>query len=340
MNILVTGSTGFVGSQLCRALAVQGHTVRAFHRPSSLTRLLEGLPVEHAIGDLTQPETLIPALEGIEVVFHAAAWMGGSHQPGKQYAVTVEGTRSLLQAALKAGVRRFVHTSSAAALGVPRLPADARMPTAPIDEQHTWNFRPEWYPYGYAKYLAELEVQKAVAQGLDAVIVNPTLIFGAGDQYRQSSSLVNQIARRRLSVAIEGGVNIIHLQDVISGHLCALERGKTGERYLLGNENRSFFDLFRLIAKVTRVPPPNLILPNRLVHLFAAPAGWFSRFIDLPTSPETLHLAGAFFYYDCTKAHTALGWQPEYSGEEAIRAAAEWFRSSASLSRRSRSLRG
>ena len=118
-------------------------------------------------------------MQGIEVVFHAAAWMGGHDQPGRQYAVTVEGTRNMLQAARKAGVRRVVHTSSVAALGVPdaaRQPNEAQL----MNENHTWNYRPDYYPYGYAKYLAELEVQKAVAQGLDVVIVNPTLVFGAG----------------------------------------------------------------------------------------------------------------------------------------------------------------
>src|SRR5512142_1632231 len=120
MNVLVTGSTGFLGAQLCRELLAQGHLVRAFHRASSPMRLLEGLEVEHALGDLTQPETIQAAMEGIEAVFHTAAWMGGHDQPGRQYAVTVEGTRNVMQAARKAGVKRVIHTSSAAALGVPR----------------------------------------------------------------------------------------------------------------------------------------------------------------------------------------------------------------------------
>src|SRR5512146_900690 len=119
MNILVTGSSGFIGSQLCRALVAQGHSVRAFHRPTSSLRGLEGLPVEHALGDLTQPATLSPAMEGVEVVFHAAAMLADMGDPAKMYAITVEGTRAVLQAAQQAGVRRVVHTSSVAALGVP-----------------------------------------------------------------------------------------------------------------------------------------------------------------------------------------------------------------------------
>ena len=118
MKVLVTGSTGFIGGALCQALAAQGHVVRAFHRPNSSLRRLEGLDVEHAQGDLTQPATLEAACAGMEVVFHAAAWMGGS-EVGRLYAVTVEGTRAVLQAAQRAGVRRVIHTSSVAALGVP-----------------------------------------------------------------------------------------------------------------------------------------------------------------------------------------------------------------------------
>ncbi len=236
MKILVTGSTGFIGGALCQALVAQGgHSVRAFHRVNSSLRLLEGLPVEHAIGDLTQPATLTAAMEGIEAVFHAAAWMGDS-EPGRLYAVTVEGTRAVLRAARQAGVRRLVHTSSVAALGVPPPHRVTLM-----DETHTWNIRPEQYPYGYAKYLAELEIQKEVAQGLDAVIVNPALVLGAGDIHRGSTSILLKVAQRKVGVTMEGGLNVVHIQDVVNGHLKALECGQTGERYILGGQNLSYF---------------------------------------------------------------------------------------------------
>lgn len=319
MTVLVTGASGFIGSNLCRALLAEGQVVRAFHRPSSSLRLLEGLDVEHATGDLTQPDSLAAAVEGCQTVFHCAAWMSGGHdQPGKQYAVTVEGTRALLSAARAAGVQRVVHTSSVAALGVPanRLP---------VNEAHTWNYRPEIYPYGYAKYLAELEVQKAVTQGLDVVIVNPTLVFGAGDLYRQGSSLITQVARRKLSVSVDGGLNVVDIDDVIAGHLAALARGRCGERYILGGANLTHLQLINLIAEVTGVPAPALVLPGWLVRAAAGPLSRLQNFLELPLSASLLHMAGRCFFYDTSKAANELGWQPRHSAREAIQASYGWF---------------
>jgi dihydroflavonol-4-reductase len=327
MHILVTGSTGFIGAHLCRGLLVRGHQVRAFHRASSSLRLLEGLEVEHALGDLTQPESLQAAIEGIEVVFHAAAWMGGHDQPGRQYTVTVEGTRNVLQAAYKAGVRRVVHTSSAAALGIPDFTGQNREPQL-ISENHTWNYRPDFYPYGYAKYLAELEAQKAIAQGLDVVIVNPTVVFGAGDIYRQTSSLVTQVAERRLSVAIEGGINCVHIADVVDGHLAALACGKTGQRYILGGENLTHLRLLQMIAECAGVPEPGIVLPTGLVRAMTGPARLLQTFLSLPVSPELLRLAGYCFYYDLQKAESGLGLTQHRPVKEAITEAYNWFKQS------------
>ena len=324
MKALVTGSTGFIGSHLCRALIEQGWQVRAFHRPTSLLKVLEELEVEHALGDLTQPETLQTAMKDVEVVFHAAAFMGGSDQPGKQYAVTVEGTRAVMQAALKAGVRRVVHTSSVAALGVPETTRTPGALTA-INENHTWNFRPDWYPYGYAKYLAELEVQKAVSQGLDAVICNPSLVFGPGDLYRQSESILMQVARRKVGVVIDGGINAIHVDDVTAGELAVLAKGRRGERYILGNENLSFVELLRCAAEVTGVPAPNLFLPVGFVRALALPAHWLQAYLDLPVSGEMLRLAGYSFFYDTQKARQELDWQPKFSTRQALEDAFQWF---------------
>lgn len=320
MNVLVTGSTGFIGSSLCRGLVEAGHQVRAFHRNSSTLRLLDGLAVEHATGDLTQPDTLQAAMQDVEVVFHAAAWMGSS-EPGRLYAVTVEGTREALAAARKSGVRRVVLTSSVAALGVPELGVPSL-----LNENHTWNLRPDYYPYGYAKYLAELEGQKAVALGQDVVTVNPSLVFGRGDLYRQSHSIVMQVAQRKVGVAIEGGVNVVHIDDVVAGHLAALERGQTGERYILAGENMSYLTLLQRIAAVVGAPAPNLVLPAGLVRTLGGLARLFKNYLDLPVSPEYFHLAGYYFYFDSRKAQEALGLPPPRPAEEAIAEAYAWFR--------------
>lgn len=319
MNILVTGSTGFIGSHLCRALIAAGHRVRAFHRSTSSLRMLVDLPLEHVIGDLTQPETIPPAMEGIEAVFHVAAFLGGK-QPGKHYAITVEGTRRLARAALDAGVRRLVHTSSIAALGLPE-PGCKEL----LDENHTWNSRPEAYPYGYAKYLAEMEIQKAVAQGLDAVIVNPSLVYGPGDVYRQSSSPLLAAARGKIPVSVEGGVNVVHIEDVVAGHLAALEQGKTGRRYILGGANMPLHSMVLLAARITGVRPPALILPGGLLRFFAAPLGLLQNYLDLPVPVDLFYLAGLYFYFNTARARLELGLSAPRPAEEAIRAALDWF---------------
>ncbi len=329
MNVLVTGSTGFIGSQLCRTLAAQGHTVRAFHRATSTLKMLEDLPVEHAVGDLTRPETLAAALQGVEVVYHAAALLSGDPHGGRMYAVTVEGTRNLLEAALQARVQRVVHTSSVAALGVPEHGLKYSLP---LDENHTWNFPPERWPYGYAKYLAELEVQKAAARGLDAVIVNPSVVFGPGDVYRQTSSIIVKAARRHIPFLVEGGSNAVHIQDVVAGHLAAMERGKTGRRYILGGENLSHAQLVQKVYAVTGGSAPSLVLPAGLMRALVGPARLVSPFLDLPIPAELMHLAGYAFYYDTTRAQVELGLQPPLPAQQAIADAYAWFQEVGAIS--------
>ncbi len=322
MKALVTGSTGFVGNAICRGLLDAGYEVRAFHRPSSSLRLLEGLPVEQALGDLTQPETLLEAMQGVDAVFHAAALLGVREDPGPLQAVTVEGTRAVLQGALQAGVQRVVHTSSVAALGVPEHYGSQRMP---IDERHTWNYIPERWPYGYAKYLAEMEVQKAVAQGLDVVIVNPSLVFGPRDVYRMNTSLVVQVARGRLPALVDAGINVVHIDDVARGHVSALERGRTGERYILGGENLTLKEIVQKIAALTGGSKPLVELPPRVVRSMAAPARWLRSFLNLPVDPSTLYLAGRYFYYDTHKALGELGLPSFKKAEQAFAEAWVWF---------------
>ena len=322
MKILVTGSTGFIGGQLCRALVALGHDVRAFHRATSTTRLLDDLPVEHALGDLTQPNTLAQAMQGVEIVFHTAALLGGSEKAGRMYAVTVEGTRSALQAAQDAGVRRFIHTSSVAALGTPEIGLKY---TLPFDEKHAWNCRADHWPYGYAKYLAELEVQKAVAHGLDAVIVNPSIVIGPGDIYRQTSSILVQVARRRVPALIEGGLNVVHIQDVVAGHLACIDRGRRGERYILGGENLTHLQFIQQIVEVTGGQVPSLMLPAGVARGLAFPLRLAESFIEMPISSQMLNLAGYHFYYDTSKAQVELGLEPALSAKQAITDAYDWF---------------
>jgi len=200
MLALVTGSTGFIGSHLCRTLLDAGYRVRAFHRAPSSLQLIADLDVEHAVGDLTQPDTLAKAMPGIAVVFHAASQVDYWRRPNRMYPVTVGGTRNVLQAALDARVQRVVYTSSVAALGMPDLTGFL------IDETHVWNYKPKLWRYGHAKHLAEKEVQNAVAQGLDVVIVNPAMVLGPGDANRISGEVVIQVANGIVKFGLPGGI--------------------------------------------------------------------------------------------------------------------------------------
>jgi dihydroflavonol-4-reductase len=324
MKVLVTGSTGFIGSHLCRALVEAGEQVRAFHRAGSSLQGLTGLDMEHATGDITRQDTLEPAMQDIEVVFHCAAMLGLPNDPRQMYNVTVQGTRNIMQAARQAGVRRLVHTSSVAALGVPLETQQAASPI-PMDEHHTWNFRPDRWRYGHAKYLAELEVQYAVAQGLDSVIVNPAIVIGAGDLNRISGDIIIHLAQGHIPLAVAGGLNAVHIEDVVRGHLAALELGKTGERYILGAENLALSRFLKIIAQVAGVNAPKFSLPARLVRGLARPASAAEKWLTLPVSSELLHKAGYFFYYDTRKAQQELGFCARYSIRRAVAEAYAWY---------------
>ncbi len=333
LKVLVTGSTGFIGSNLCRALLAQGHQVRAFHRQTSQLTTLVGLEVEHAIGDITELDTLVKAMQGIEVVFHAAAQVGAPRDVRKMYTVTVGGTQRVLQAALKAGVRRVVHTSSVAALGLPEQAqrgfdkaGEAIHQSLIMDERHTWNNRPDWWFYGHAKYLAEMQVQKAVAQGLDVVIVNPAAVIGAGDINRVSGDVVVHAAQGHIPIAIPGGLNIVHISDVVRGHLAALANGRTGERYILGGENMTHRRFLQIVADVVGVHPPHFVVPMGLARLLIRPMSLVWKLLPLPLSGDDLHRIGYYFYYDTLKARLELGMKETLTARQAVIDAFTWYR--------------
>lgn len=326
MIVLVTGATGFIGSQLCRALLAQGHQVRAFHRSESPGLALNGLDVEHRVGDITQPETLESAMKNVDVVFHTAAHLG-RRDPTHRYPTTVMGTRNVLTAAIQAKIHKFVHTSSVAALGVPlEQRRRGKITSMIMDEKHTWNYPAQWWPYGHAKYLAELEVQKAVSQGLDAVIVNPAVVIGAGDLNRISGGILIQVARGHIPVSIAGGLNAIHIADVVHGHLAAMESGRKGERYILGNENLTLNDFLRLAATTSHAAPPRLKIPTGLCHAFAWPTELVSRLLHLPIRPTLLRQAGYYFYYDNAKACSEFRMGNFLPLQQAMTEAYDWYR--------------
>ncbi len=326
MRILVTGASGFIGSCLCRALCAQNHEVLALHRPTSLLAGLEGLPVQRVVGDILEPSSLARAFKGVEVVFHTAAPMRPEADGRTAIEAHVVGTRHVLKAARRAGVRRLIHTSSVAALGVPDVPPSASPKNAPLlDESHAWNYLPERWPYAFAKHSSELEVLRAVEDGLQAVIVCPSAVFGAGDWYRTSKSLVAHLGRGAWVPLLDGGLNAVHIDDVVAGHLAAVERGRTGERYILGGENLTLAEMFRITAQVVGRRSPRLRIPLRAVPAVRRLLEPARSILRLPIEPSLLWLAGYYFFYDTRKATVELGLPPARSYRQAAEETYAWL---------------
>ena len=244
MKVLVTGGTGFVGSQIVAALVRRGDTVRVLHRATSKLIMLEGLPIEHVLGDVQEPEAVARAVAGCDLVFHVAAVASYWRTQREQvYRVNVEGTRIVMEACLAAGVPRVVHTSSVAAIGIPR---NGR----PADERATFDAFSATFAYADSKHRAEAVVLQAVARGLPAVIVNPGAVYGAGDHNLISGSMVLELARRSVPLVPDGGLCVVDVDAIVRGHLAAAERGRIGERYILGGENLTLLEIATEICAV------------------------------------------------------------------------------------------
>ncbi len=327
MRALVTGSTGFVGGALCATLLERGFSVRAFHRTSSNLSLIKDLPVEHAIGDLTQPESLVSAMKDIDVVFHTAALLSNSNKLTEHIAITVKGTRSVMDAAIQQKVQRVVHTSSIAALGIPSFPSEMLPPEKSplLNEFSTWNIKPEHWLYGYSKYRAELEIQTVVGQGLDVVITNPSFVVGPGDIYRIKDSPFVFLSAQPAPFIPTGGVNIVHVKDVANGQVAALENGKRGERYILGNENITFKSMIELVSNLSHQPMPRITIPGKILRGLANPLQFMRSIINLPVPIELLRYAGYGYYVDNQKSIKELNFKYQYSAEQAIKDAYQWF---------------
>lgn len=304
--VLVTGGTGFLGSVLVRQLVEAGEPVRILRRATSSLDLLGPAAdrVEHAVGDVTDPDSLREALQGVDAVYHTAAYMGfgGGRDAEKLRAVNVRGTAHVMDGALVEGVGRVVHASSMAAFGRPERPP------ALIDESAEWMPSPVNSAYARSKHESELEVYRAVAEGLDAVIVNPAMIFGPG-RPGENTTRIAERARRGARLAPAGGTNVVDVEDVAAGMRAALARGTTGERYFLGSENLSWMEILATLAEAFGARPPARTVPAPLAEVAGAAAETFARLTgQRPTlTRETARLSGRFYRYSNRKAREELG---------------------------------
>lgn len=319
VKALVTGATGFVGSHVVRALTDEGHTARALHRPTSKLDALAGLDYESTLGDVTDLDALRTACEGCDWVFHVAAvadyWRADR---AWMHEVNVEGTRRVLQAAREAGVRRVVFTSSAAAVGFRQ--------DRPADESDAFNLPPERFPYGYSKAQAETIALEAAQAGEEVVIVNPVVVMGPGDLNVISGDFVLKIRRLQWAVPVPpGGVAVIDVRDVARMQLAAAERGRVGERYILGAANFKYRDWFALVAEVVGaarpvIPVPGWALPP-LAELFDALRAVGLR---LPVDGDQTRLGARDIYFDFSKARRELG-APQIDMRQSLQDTYSWY---------------
>ncbi|BBZ25590.1 NAD-dependent epimerase/dehydratase family protein [Mycolicibacter hiberniae] len=323
MRALVTGGTGFVGSNLVAALLRRGIEVRVLRRSSSPLAALAGLDCETRVGDVNDGvDALTEAMADCDWVFHTAAisdyWRYRTQT--RLYRTNVDGTRDMAAAAARAEVKRFVFTSSLAALGVPERGRH-------LVESDEFNIRPRQFPYGHSKHLAEAELGKAVAAGLPAVIVNPSVVIGPRDVHRIASAMLVQAQQGRLWFAAPGGTNFVSVDDVVAGHIAAAEHGQIGQRYILGGENLLFREVFGAANELFGRRPPSVVLPRWLLPVAAAGVSVARTVVGprLPIDARQMRLSTAEIYADATKSRTELG-VPFTPFTTALRAGYQWYR--------------
>ncbi len=322
MPIFVTGGTGFLGINLVRLLVDRGQRVRLLVRPHSTRLGLDSDLIEFVPGDVTDAESVLAAMRGCDEGYHLAAWVQISPWGLKSARrVNVEGTRNVCSVALKLGIRRMVHTSSVATIATGTLQHAA-------DERGAWNLEHCRIPYYQTKKEAERVVLEHVKQGLDAVIVNPTYLVGPWDVKPGAGRLLIQAARRRLRFyPPRGGINYVDVRQAAAGHLLAIERGRTGERYILGGENLSFRAFLNRVTAAARVAAPRFALPYAITFPFAAAGSVAGRvFPRLFRDVNLSVLRSAFLehYVTSEKACSELGYDL-MPIDRAIEDAIAWF---------------
>jgi dihydroflavonol-4-reductase len=322
-KILVTGGTGFIGSRLVQKLAETSDEVHVLVRKTSdLSSLSEVLDrVKLVYGDVTDPESVTQAMQGMDLVYHTA---GLTYMGDKKNAllnrINVDGTRNMLAAALSSGVTRFVHVSSITAVGV-------AFDRKPLNEASRWNFDRLNLEYARTKRQAEIDVAEAVKKGLDCVIVNPAFVFGAGDINFNAGRLIKDVYNRKLPFYPLGGVCVVDVEIVAETIIAAMQKGRTGERYIIGGDNVSYKELADTISDVTGVPKVNFPLPfwmAKLLKQFLSVRknnNGISKLFNL----SMFRVASEFLYYDSSKAVRELGMRTEPHANS-IRSAFEWYR--------------
>lgn len=318
----VTGGSGFVGGHLVRALLDRGVAVTCLVRPSSPGGNLEGLAVDRVPGDLTQIDSFRDGMAGADAVFHCAAdYRLYVRDPREMYAANVEGTRNVLRCAADAQVRRVVYTSTVGALG--RLDKGAGADeTTPVALSEMIGH------YKRSKYMAERVAEEWAARGLPVVIVNPSAPVGEMDiKPTATGQMIVDFLNDKMSAYVDTGLNLIDVRDVAAGHLLAAERGRVGEKYILGNRNLTLKEILDMLSRATGIPSPRVRLPHWVPLTLSAIDTALARLRR--TQPrlayDAVRLARHRMFFDASKAVTELG-LPQSPVEQALERAVAWYR--------------
>ena len=302
-RVLVTGGTGFVGSNLTRALVNDGIEVRILRRERSELRALGQVRVEHAIGDVRDYESVRRAVHGCDIVYHTAAMVSyWKKQRSEMFEINIGGTANIVRACLEGGVRKLIHTSSIAAIG-------HNTDGSPADEETPFNWDRHNIGYRISKHKAEEVVLEGVKNGLFAVMVNPSIIMGPGDIHFHGGQIIRDVRRKRIFYYVKGGANIVFVGDVVRGHLAAAELGKTGSRYILGGENLTHRDILTTVAEVVEGIRPLMRLPHSIVRLLATASEEIANLTNRkPWIPRELAASMPFHtWFSSAKATRELG---------------------------------
>ncbi len=328
MKCFVTGGSGFIGANLVHELNARGHTVRCLLRSSSDIRGLQGAIYEAVPGDVSDRASLVKAMQGCDWCFHVAAsyhlWLA-DYAP--MYAANVAGTRNVIEAAAQAGCSRIVYTSTVGCIGLPQEINGQVTPTdeaTPVSEAQMKNH------YKLSKWQAEVVARELAAKGLPVVIVNPSAPIGPRDvKPTPTGKVILDFVNRQMPAYLDTGLNWVHVRDVALGHLLAAEKGRVGERYILGNAegNWTMKEAFAVLQDLTGVPAPKMQVPYFVAlaaaHVDETIAGFTGKPPKAPLAG--VRMAKYKMYFNPAKAIRELG-LPQTPPRQALADAVEWFR--------------
>jgi dihydroflavonol-4-reductase len=321
-TVLLTGASGFVGSAVARKLCEAGFAVCALVRPASPTAHVSDLSLDFVRGDLRNPASLRAAMQGVRYLFHVAAdYRMWARDPSELANTNVEGTRALMQEAMRAGVERVVYTSSVATL-VARSDGTSSDETMPLEEANAIGV------YKRSKVAGERAVEDLIRQGLPAVIVNPSTPIGPRDvKPTPTGRIILEATAGRMPAFVDTGLNLVHVDDVAAGHLLAFERGRIGERYILGGQNALLAEILAVVAQETGRAPPKIRIPRAAVVPLAYVTEATARFTgkEPMLTRDGLKMSKNKMFFSSAKAERELGYRAR-PYREGIRDAIAWFR--------------